>query len=96
MKVMKKAARKFVDTLSPDTRIAVAAFTRKFMVFSNFTLDRKLLKDRIDGVKNLHSGTAFYDSMWAALDLFQEAGGRRKAIVVLTDGRWCPAPMCLV
>ena len=86
MKVMKRAARKFVDTLSPDTRIAVAAFTRKFMVVSNFTLDRKLLKDRIDDVKNFHSGTAFYDSMWAALDLFQEAGGKRKAVVVLTDG----------
>lgn len=86
MKVMKKAARKFIDTLSPDTRIAVAAFTRKFMVISNFTGDRKLLKDRIAGVRNFHSGTAFYDSMWAALDLFQEAEGKRKAVVVLTDG----------
>ena len=86
MKVMKKAARKFIDTLSPDTRIAVAAFTRKFMVISNFTGDRKLLKDRIEDVKNFHSGTAFYDSMWAALDLFQEAEGKRKAVVVLTDG----------
>jgi VWFA-related protein len=86
MKVMKRAARKFVDTLSPDTRIAVAAFTRKFMLVSNFTLDRKLLKDRLDDVKNFHSGTAFYDSMWAALDLFQEAEGKRKAVVVLTDG----------
>ena len=86
MKVMKRAARKFVDYVSPDTRIAVAAFTRKFMVISNFTGDRKLLKDRIDGVKNFHSGTAFYDSMWSALDLFQETEGKRKAVVVLTDG----------
>ena len=86
MKVMKKAARKFVEYVSPETRIAVAAFTRKFMVISNFTGDRKLLKDRIEDVKNFHSGTAFYDSMWAALDLFQEAEGKRKAVVVLTDG----------
>ena len=86
MKVMKKAARKFIDYLSPDTRIAIAAFTRKFMVISNLTGDRKLLKDRLDDVRNFHSGTAFYDSMWAALDLFQEAGVKRKAVVVLTDG----------
>lgn len=86
MKVMKRAARKFIDYVSPDTRIAVAAFTRKFMVISNFTGDRKLLKDRIDDVKNFHSGTAFYDSMWSALDLFQETEGKRKAVVVLTDG----------
>jgi VWFA-related protein len=86
MKVMKKAARKFIDSISPNTRIAAAAFTRKFMLISDFTADRKLLKDRIDDVKNLNSGTAFYDSMWATLDLFREVRERRKAVVVLTDG----------
>ena len=29
---------------------------------------------------------AFPDSMWAALDLFQETEAKRKAVVVLTDG----------
>ena len=86
MKVMKKAAKKFIDSLKPNTRIAVAAFTRKFLLISDFTDDRKLLKDRIDHVKNLQSGTAFYDAMWATLDLFNEVRERRKAVVVLTDG----------
>jgi VWFA-related protein len=86
MKIMKKAAKKFIDSLAPNTRIAAAAFTRKFMLISDFTADRKLLKDRIDDVKNLNSGTAFYDSMWATLDLFKEVQERRKAVVVLTDG----------
>ncbi|MFL6211613.1 MAG: VWA domain-containing protein [Pyrinomonadaceae bacterium] len=85
-KIMKKAAKKFIDSLAPNTRIAAAAFTRKFMLISDFTADRKLLKDRIDDVKNLNSGTAFYDSMWATLDLFKEVQERRKAVVVLTDG----------
>jgi len=61
-KVIKKAAKKFIDTLSPNTPIAVAAFTRRFMVICDFTCDRKTTKQRIDDSKNLQSGTAFYDA----------------------------------
>ncbi len=86
MKIMKQAAKKFIESLSPNTRIAAAAFTRKFLLISDFTADRKLLQERIDHVKNFNSGTAFYDSMWATLDLFKEIQERRKAVVVLTDG----------
>jgi Ca-activated chloride channel family protein len=86
IKVMKKAAQKFVDSLKPTDHIAVAAFTRRFFVISNFTTDHKLLNDRIGDIKNRHSGTAYYDAMWATLDLLEEAKTTRKAIVVLTDG----------
>jgi VWFA-related protein len=86
MKIMKKAAKKFVDSLNPSDNIAVAGFTRRFMVFSNFTTDKKLLKDRIDDIKNRHSGTAYYDAMWATLNLLDEVKATRKAVVVLTDG----------
>lgn len=86
MKVLKKAAQKFVDSLRPTDTIAVAGFTRRFFIISNFTTDHKLLKDRIDDIKNRHSGTAYYDAMWATLDLLEEAKATRKAIVVLTDG----------
>jgi Ca-activated chloride channel family protein len=86
IKVMKKAAQKFVDSLKPGDHIAIAAFTRRFYIISNFTTDHKLLKDRIDDIKNRHAGTAYYDAMWATLDLLEEANTTRKAIVVLTDG----------
>lgn len=86
IKVMKKAAQKFVDSLKPTDHIAVAGFTRRFFVISNFTTDHKLLNDRIGDIKNRHSGTAYYDAMWAALDLLEEANTTRMAIVVLTDG----------
>ena len=85
-KVIKKAAKKFIDTLSPNTPIAVAAFTRKFLVICDFSCDRKLMKDRIDDTKNLQSGTAFYDATWSAMNLFKEVKEQRKAIVVMTDG----------
>jgi VWFA-related protein len=85
-KMIKKAAKKFIETLNPNTPIAVAAFTRRFLLVSDFTLDKKLLKDRVDDTKNLRSGTAFYDATWSTLDLFKEVKERRKAIVVMTDG----------
>jgi VWFA-related protein len=85
-KTIRKAAKTFIDTLNPNTRIAVAAFTRRFLVICDFSCDRKLMKERIDDTKNLQSGTAFYDAMWATMNLFKEAGAQRKAIVVLTDG----------
>jgi Ca-activated chloride channel family protein len=72
--------------LNPSDRIAVAGFTRRFFIISNFTTDHKLLRDRIDDIKNRHSGTAYYDAMWATLDLLDEAKATRKAIVVMTDG----------
>lgn len=85
-KIIKKAAKKFIETLSPNTPIAVAAFTRRFMVICDFTCDRKTLKERIDKTKNLSSGTAFYDATWSTLNLFKEVKEQRKAIVMLTDG----------
>ena len=85
-KTIKKAAKKFIDTLSPNTPIAVAAFTRKFLVVCDFSCDRKLMKNRIDDTKNLQSGTAFYDATWSAMNLFKEVKEQRKAIVVMTDG----------
>lgn len=86
IKVIKKAAQRFVDSLKPTDRIAVAAFSKRFFVIANFTTDHNLLKDRIGDIKNRHSGTAYYDAMWATLDLLEEANTTRKAIVVLTDG----------
>jgi VWFA-related protein len=85
-KIIKKAAKKFIETLSPNTPIAVAAFTRRFMVICDFSCDRKTLKERIDKTKNLSSGTAFYDATWSTLNLFKEVKEQRKAVVMMTDG----------
>lgn len=85
-KIIKKAAKKFIETLSPNTPIAVAMFTRRFMVICDFSCDRKTLKERIDKTKNRSSGTAFYDATWSTLDLFKEVKEQRKAVVMMTDG----------
>ncbi|HKY03281.1 MAG TPA: VWA domain-containing protein, partial [Blastocatellia bacterium] len=85
-KVMIKAAKKFIDTLDPNDPIAIAAFTREFFVLSDFTTDRKLLKKKVEKIKDINGGTAFYDSLWKTFDLFKSVTEARKAIVVLTDG----------
>lgn len=83
---IKRAALTFVDSLGTQNSIAVAAFTRKFLLVSSFTSDRALLRQRVSELQARDSGTAYYDSFWTALELFEEIGGGRRVVVVLTDG----------
>ena len=85
-KVIKQAAARFVDMLNPADRVAVAAFTSRYMLISPFTENRRLIRQRIDAIKNRGGGTAFYEAMWYALDEMAEARGRRNIIVVMSDG----------
>jgi VWFA-related protein len=85
-KILLKAAKKFIEALNPDDRIAVVGFTRKIHLISTFTSDRKLLKKRIDDIDNIGGGTGYYDAMWKTLDMLRSVKDTRKAIVVLTDG----------
>jgi Ca-activated chloride channel family protein len=86
VKAMKKSAKTFVRSLPAGDRVAIATFTRRFRVVSEFTADHKLLEQRIDKIKNRHGGTAFYDAMWYALNMLDHVAESRKAVVVLTDG----------
>jgi Ca-activated chloride channel family protein len=83
---IKQAALTFVDAIGAQNNVAVAAFTRRFMVVSSFTTDRQLLRQRVTDLETHDSGTAYYDSFWSALELFDEAEGGRRVVVVLTDG----------
>src|SRR5205823_5865654 len=47
LKAMKKAANRFVDSLKENDRIAIAVFTSRFKLVSDFTSDRKLLHERL-------------------------------------------------
>ncbi|HKV38190.1 MAG TPA: VWA domain-containing protein, partial [Blastocatellia bacterium] len=86
MKVLKKAAETFVDRLGTDDQIGVATFTGRFRYVSAFTRDHRQVKHQIGKIKNREGGTRFYDAMWSGLDIADAIQGRRKAIIVLTDG----------
>src|SRR6185369_16268674 len=59
--LIKEAAGHFVDTLKPNDRIAVVAFTAKFKLVSDFTNDHTYLKKQIGKIKT-GKGTALYDA----------------------------------
>jgi hypothetical protein len=61
-----------------EALIAIAAFTRKFILASDFTADKKELKKSVEKMKKISGGTAFYDGMWTTLDLLRRVKDSRK------------------
>jgi len=86
LQTMKKAAKKFVDSLGRDDRIAIASFTTGFQAVSDFTTDRDKLKRSIERIVNPGGDTALYDAAWEALDSLRGNANARNALIILTDG----------
>ena len=86
LQIMKKAAKKFVDSLANDDKIAIATFTTRFHSVCDFTNDKGLLKTRVDAIVNPGGDTALYDAAWSALDSLDRNSNSRNALVILTDG----------
>jgi VWFA-related protein len=85
-KAMQEAASRFIDALPAQDNIAIVAFTRKYRSLTEFTNDKAKLKSVLKEIKDISGDTAFYDSMWKALDQLNQLSDARKAIIVLTDG----------
>ena len=84
--VIKQAAIRFIESLDPADRVAVAAFTSRFMRVSEFTGDRRALQERVKRIRNTGGGTAFYDAAWYSLDELEEVEGGRQVLVIMSDG----------
>lgn len=84
--VIKQAAVRFIESLDPADRVAVAAFTSRFMRVSEFTNDRQALCERVKRIRNTGGGTAFYDAAWYSLDELAEVEGGRQVLVIMSDG----------
>jgi VWFA-related protein len=83
---IRKAARNFVDTVSPGDRISIVIFNEDIKVLSTFTTDREKLLKSLDTF-DAGGGTAFYDSLaYVLTDTLRPLKGERTAIVVLSDG----------
>ena len=83
---IRKAARNFVDTVSPQDRISIVIFNDDVKVLSTFTTDKAKLSKSLDSF-DAGGGTAYYDSLAFALtDTLRPLRGDRTAIVVLSDG----------
>ncbi len=82
---IQRAAVIFVEQLRPADRVLVVSFDDKVRVQSEFTSDRKTLKQAIAKTKT-GTGTKLYEAINLVLNQKLSAIRGRKAIVLFTDG----------
>ena len=83
---IRKAARDFLNTASPQDRIAIISFRDDIQVISDFSTDRKMLSKKLDEI-DAGGGTALYDALGYVLaNTLKQLRGERTAIVILSDG----------
>jgi VWFA-related protein len=86
MDFIRKAARDFLRTTSPQDRIAIVSFRDDIQVISDFSTDRAMLSRKLDEI-DAGGGTALYDALGYVLsEPLRRLRGERTAIVVMSDG----------
>jgi VWFA-related protein len=88
VKLIRAAARRFVDAARPSDRIAIITFAGVPTVVSPLTLDRELLRQRVEAIDTMRGDTKLYDATDYVLSevLKETKTARRTAIVMMSDG----------
>lgn len=83
--LLKAATEQFILRMLPEDKGQVGAFSDKIEFSGSFTSDRD---DLIGALKDLQFGnpTRLYDAIDASIDMLEDAEGRRKIVLVFTDG----------
>jgi VWFA-related protein len=83
---IRKAARDFLNTASPQDRISIIGFRDDIQIISGFTTDRRLLSKKLDEI-DAGGATSLYDALaYSLVDTLRPLRGERTAIVILSDG----------
>ncbi len=83
---IRKAARDFLNTASPQDRISIISFRDDIKVISGFSTDRRLLSIKLDEI-DAGGATALYDALaYTLVDTLKPLRGERTAVVILSDG----------
>lgn len=83
---IRKAARDFLNTASPQDRIAIISFRDDIQVISDFSTDRRMLSKKLDEI-DAGGATSLYDALgYVFADTLKQLRGERTAVVVLSDG----------
>jgi VWFA-related protein len=83
---IRKAARDFLNTASPQDRISIISFRDDIQLISDFTTDRQLLSKKLDEI-DAGGPTAYYDALaYVLADPLKKLRGERTAVVVMSDG----------
>ncbi len=86
MDFIRKAARDFLRTASPQDRISIISFRDDIQIISDFSTDRQMLSRKLDEI-DAGGGTALYDALGYVLaEPVKRLRGERTAIVVMSDG----------
>jgi VWFA-related protein len=86
MDFIRKAARDFLRTASPQDRISIISFRDDIQVIADFSTDRQMLSRKLDEI-DAGGGTALYDALGYVLsEPLRRLRGERTAIVVMSDG----------
>ena len=83
---IRKAARNFLSTASPQDRISIISFRDDIQVISDFTTDRRQLSESLDKI-DAGGGTAIFDALsYTLVETLKQFRGERTAVVILSDG----------
>lgn len=83
---IRKAARQFLDTASPNDKVSIIIFSEDVKQISTFTTDKKSLSESLDTF-DAGGATAYYDALaFTLVDTLRPLKGTRAAIISLTDG----------
>ncbi|MFZ0061238.1 MAG: VWA domain-containing protein [Pyrinomonadaceae bacterium] len=88
VKLIRAAALRFVAAARPSDRIAIISFAGQPTLVSPFTLNRELLRQRVEGIDTATGDTKVYDAIEFALRQIPAGtiGSRRTALVLMSDG----------
>lgn len=82
---IRQSAYRFIDALGPGDRVAVVEFYEKVNLLNDFTTNRESVANSIRAA-NGRGKTQLYKAIEFAIQKLSKESGRRKAIVMLTDG----------
>src|SRR5215471_10132945 len=83
---IRKAARDFLHTASPQDRISIISFHDDIRIISDFTTDRALLSKKLDEL-DAGGATAMYDALgYTLVHSLKPLRGERTAVVIMSDG----------
>lgn len=88
VKLIRAAALRFVDAARPSDRIGVVTFAGQSSLVSPVTLDRQILRQRINAMDTMGGDTKLYDATDFAVSqsLQDTKNPRRTAIILMSDG----------
>ena len=88
VKLIRAAALRFVEAARPSDRIGIISFAGHPTVISPVTLDREVLRQRVNAIDTATGDTKAYDALDFSLTqlLKSTKNTRRTAIVMMSDG----------